>query len=165
MSNTNITKNFLQEMMNMSDVDFRLHRANATRSTKSFSMIYSDSGKRLTISKALAAHLDLNDKACLFPLVNSGVLILAKELPKGKCLEVNLSGKDKKTAYNAAVVEYLVNQFKIDYTDCSSKSFTDITFEQDGDAEIAAIKLAPPIVTSETAESTADEGDAEDENS
>ena len=153
MTNSKNCKNFLQEMLSMSNADFRLHQAKASNGKNSVSMVYSKNGKRFSISKALATRLELSDEAYICPLVRSGVIILAKNLPEEKCLKVKLSGGDKKIAYHARVVEYLVDNFNLDYSNGrTSKAFDDITFEKNGDIEVAVIKLSSPIIDKEVLE-------------
>ena len=113
--------------------------------TPSLSIVYSNNGKRITLSKALATRLQLTDKVQIFPLVEDNVILLAKQLPDNKGIELKLNGNDKKISYNAKAVEFIVKEFNLHYDGKTSNSFTNITFEKDGDLEIAIVHFLKSI--------------------
>ena len=101
-----------------------------------------NNGKRLTFSKALSSKLGLTETVQMLPLMDEGVLLVAKELPGGSVSSGALRGDDKKICYGASLVELLTKVFKLDFSEHVSRSFSDIQFEIHGDLTIAIIKLA-----------------------
>ncbi|MBE7041051.1 MAG: hypothetical protein E7400_03690 [Ruminococcaceae bacterium] len=140
-----ISKNYIEKIKTMNPVTIPA-MSYGKLGTPSISIVFNTNGKRLTISKALCARLMIESEATIFPIAEDGVLILAKSLPDDKGIKLSLNGTDKKISYKASVVEFLVNTFCLDYSNVTSKAFTDIAFEKDGDTEYAIIKLSEPIV-------------------
>ena len=95
----------------------------------SVSIVNNVNGKRVTLSKALAEHLELSDSVSVMPSAKSHKLVLGKALPFPGASKVNLSGTSKKIAYNADLVQIITKAYNLDFTSCTSRSFSDITFD------------------------------------
>ena len=101
-----------------------------TSSKSSISIVNNVNGKRLTISKALAEDLGVDDVAYAMPSAADRKLVLGKTLPFPSAVKLPLHGEGKKTAYVANLVEVLVKMYNLDYTDCTSQSFDSIEFDE-----------------------------------
>ena len=95
----------------------------------SVSIVNNVNGKRITISKSIADHLELSDFVMVKPSVEKRKLVLGRALPFPGSSKVNLSGSGKKIAYNSELVQVLTKAFDLDFTKCTSRSFSDVTFD------------------------------------
>lgn len=141
--------------MKMYDIDSLLAKASAANipvvtasagGSNKYSMGVVNSknnGKRLTFSKALSAKLGLAETVCMVPVMDEGILLVAKELPGNAVSRGSLSGEDKKICYSALLVELLTGVFKLDFSEHVSRSFGDVQFESHNDLTIAVIKMIP----------------------
>jgi hypothetical protein len=121
-----------------------VRQVSATGSSKySVSVVNSDgNGKRVALSKALFEKLQLEGSVCMLPLAEENVLLLAKEMPFPSTSKIELtSKKDPRIIYNADVVALLVDTFGLDYTNCTSKSFNQIEFEEHEGVTFAAVTM------------------------
>lgn len=115
--------------------------------TLSFGVVNSNSnGKRITISKALAAVLNLDNAVYLTFVPQEGVLILSSSKVSGTSVKVTLKGnkKTKRTGYNAVVVFALKKSFDLDYSNCVSLSFRDIAINNNNGISCAIINMRMP---------------------
>ena len=120
----------------------------------SISVVNSDgNGKRITLSKTLVEKLGLTDSISLLPLKESGVLMVAKQLPFERASNIALNSKDKRTAYHAEAVQLIAATFSLDYSSKTSYSFNDIEFITEDGMEIAAVYM-PISKTESKAETT-----------
>ena len=108
----------------------KLPTIKTTRCKSTISIVNNVNGRRLTISKALVEALGVDDVAYAMPSAADSKLVLCKTLPFPKAAKLLLHGKGKKTAYNANFVEVLVKMYNLDYTDCTSRSFDSIEFDE-----------------------------------
>ena len=113
----------------------------------SISIVNNVNGKRVTISKSVADHLELSDFVIAKLSVEKRKLVLGRVLPFPGASKVNLSGSGKKIAYNSEFVQVLTKAFDLDFTKCTSRSFSDITFEMLNDVPVAIVSF--PEATSE----------------
>lgn len=68
-----------------------------TNGDYSFGIVNSESnGKRVSISKSLSIKLELTDNLAILPMIDDGVVLLAKELPFPATSRVSIRGKEKK---------------------------------------------------------------------
>lgn len=126
----------------------------------SVSVVNSDgNGKRITLSKSLVEELGLDGHVSLIPLKHERVLMLAKTLPFPRASNIELTSKDKRTAYHAEAVKLIVTAFNLNYSGGkTSMSFSDINFtERDG--VVIAVVTIPASAMLLTAD--AQEGDGE----
>ena len=101
-----------------------------TNGDYSFGIVNSESnGKRVSISKSLSIKLELTDNLAILPMIDDGVVLLAKELPFPATSRVSIRGKEKKIAYSASLVHLLTEAFGLDYSARTSMSFSDIDFD------------------------------------
>lgn len=126
----------------------------------SISIVYNKNGKRFTISKSLAERLALGNTCHIYPTFEDKMIFLSKDALSENAIKLNLNGDDKKISYNSSVVEFVVNEFNLDYTDATSHSFSKITFEKEGNIEIAAIDVSEYVIASSDNEDTLD-GDSD----
>lgn len=117
----------------------------------SVSIVNNVNGKRVTLSKALAEHLELSDSVSVMPSAKSRKLVLGKALPFPGASKVNLSGTGKKIAYNADLVQIITKAYNLDFTSCTSRSFSDITFDVHEGVPIAFVNF--PVTEREEAAS------------
>ena len=143
MPNIDKSKSFVQRMKEMDSVSIP-SLSYEGNGIPSLSIVYGKNGKRITISKTLARRLNITGEAFVFPIVEDSVLLFAKNMPEDKGIKLKFKGDDKKVSYNSGAIEYFVKEFKLDYSDVSSKAFNKITFEQDGDIEYAIVSMIDP---------------------
>ena len=122
----------------------------SSTSNMSFTVIYSNNGKRVTISKKLAEALKLTDTAQLSLDIEDGIVLLAKVTSDDPDSRIELVLKDemdkikgiptgKKIAYSADAAYCIANSFDLDYTKCSSKSFDKIEIDNSDPGNPTAI--------------------------
>ena len=112
-----------------------------TSGKSTISIVNNVNGRRLTISKALAEDLGVDDVAYAMPSAADRKLVLGKTLPFPKAVKLLLHGKGKKNAYNANFVEVLVKMYNLDYTDCTSRSFDSIEFDELEGVPVAIVNI------------------------
>ena len=109
-------------------------------SKKSLSVVYNHNGRRLQISKALSEALLLENFAQISIIESSGVVILGKKTSDNpnQCIDLNLKDSNesseantagRKIAYSASAAYAIVTSFELDYSNCSSKSFSKISID------------------------------------
>jgi hypothetical protein len=96
----------------------------------SFGVVNNINGKRLTLSKALAAALGLEDAMEILPSHDENFLFVGKKLPVDKAFPGKLSGADKKICYSAELVERVTTAFNLDFSDKTSMSVNTIEFTE-----------------------------------
>jgi len=115
--------------------------------TLSFGVVNSNSnGKRFTISKTLAAVLNLDNAVYLTFVPQEGILLLSATKVSDTSVRVTLKGtkKTKRIGYNAVVVLSLKKSFNLDYSNCVSLSFRDITIDNNNGTPCAIINMRMP---------------------
>ena len=124
----------------------------------SVSVVNSDgNGKRITLSKSLVEELGLDGHISLIPLKQERVLMLAKTLPFPRASNIELTSKDKRTAYHAEAVKLIVTAFNLNYSGGkTSMSFSDITFTEHNGISVAIVTI-PACASAST--TTANAGD------
>ncbi len=98
--------------------------------TFSFGVVNNVNGKRLTLSKALATALGLEDTFEILPHHDENFLFVGKKLPATKVFQGKLSGADKKICYSAQLVERVTTAFHLDFEGKTSMSFNTIEFTE-----------------------------------
>ena len=101
-----------------------------------------NNGKRLTFSKALSSKLGLAETVQMLPIMDEGVLLVAKDLPVSSASSGSLRGDEKKICYAASLVELLTSVFRLDFSEHVSRSFNDIQFEEHDGVTVAIIKMS-----------------------
>ena len=116
----------------------------------SFNIVNSDSnGKRVKLSKDLAAALGITESADILPIKGEGLIMVAEKLPYEAACSVSLKGERRngrsgaKIAYNAGMVALLTKEFDLDFSEHVSMSFSDITIEKlEDETPVALIHIS-----------------------
>ena len=133
--------------------------ARSSRGKYSLGIVCSErNGKRLTLTSSLAKALKLDDTLFITAYADDGIIILSPSAINECSLETNLRGDDKKIAYNAGLVHFLISTFKLDYKNVVSRAFHDFSFNNDPNNPMAILTF--PKVQADNDESQ----EAEDEN-
>ena len=98
-------------------------------------------GKRITITSALASKLNLAESVYITAFSHDGFIVLGSSSYDENSSEYKLSGGDKKVVYNSELVHYLIETFKLNYIGRVSRSFGDITFNNDQNASMAILRF------------------------
>lgn len=112
----------------------------------SLSIVNNINGKRITISKALSTALSLADTAYFLPVEETGQLLISASPIGAKSSCSSLSGAEKKISYNASLVKMLTEAFKLDFSDKTSCSFSDITIDTSTDHAVAIVEIGVACV-------------------
>lgn len=88
-------------------------------------------GKRITLTASLANFLKLSDKVFVTVYADDNIIILSPTAINEYSVEAKLNGDEGKIAYNAGLVHFLIDTFKLDYQNTVSKVFHDFTFNDD----------------------------------
>ena len=132
--------------------------ARSSRGKYSLGIVCSEkNGKRLTLTASLVKALKLDDTLFITAYANDGIIILSSVAINECSLETNLKGDDGKISYNAGLVHFLINTFKLDYQGIVSKVFHDFTFNDDYDNPMAILTFPKAQANNETAEEAEDE--------
>jgi hypothetical protein len=163
MENINNLNELFDEITDSDTFDF----ATSVRSgngVMSFSIIKSDvNGKRITLSKTLVSALELSEKSneqgyvtiYIMPLTAKGLILISSKQMHPQAKAFSVRGGATKVAYNSKLVQELARIFNLDYSDCVSRSFRDITFVEGANPPIAKIRLA--VSTASVKESSEEE--------
>lgn len=123
----------------------------------SVSIVNNINGKRVSISKALSADLSINSSAYFLPVEETGQLLISASPIGDRSSCVPLSGAEKKICYNAALVQMLTNAFKLDFSDKTSCSFSNITIDNSTGNAVAIVDM---VGASATAQGIGNEGNS-----
>ncbi|MDY4429632.1 hypothetical protein [Evtepia sp.] len=108
----------------------------------SFTIVNNRNGKRLTISSSLAHALDVQNEVFLHLNPDDQEILLAKEdLANENAVRLKLRGDQKKTAYDSRVVQGISDLFGLDYSNCSSKSFSKIQMDHCNEVPVAIVDM------------------------
>ena len=121
----------------------------------SISIVNNINGKRVAISKALSIDLLLDGTAYFLPVEETGQLLISASPIGDKSSSSSLSGAEKKISYNASLVKMLTEAFKLDFSDKTSCSFSDITIDTSTGNAVAIVNIWG---TSATAQGSGNEG-------
>ncbi len=113
-------------------------------------------GKRVTFTSALATRLKLIDTVFVTAYANDGFIVLGATPFNESSSAFSLSGDDMKIAYSSALVHFLIETFHLEYGGHVSKSFGDISFNDDPDAPMAMLKFPTPSISIESEVATDD---------
>ena len=120
--------------------------ANGGNSAHSFGIVNSKAnGRRLSFSKKLCEDLALEDTVEISPVLEDNSVLIGKNLPviqKNK-FPCKLKGEDtRKVSYTSDLVQNLTFWFNLDYSKCTSKSFTNIEIMDAGNGtDMAVVRL------------------------
>ena len=114
-----------------------------------------NSGKRLTISKAIADKLELIDKVYAMPAEDDRKLVLSKTKVFPHSVELKITDEGKRTSYCAPFVELLTDRFALDFSKHVSRTFYDVDFDTYENTPVAVVSF--PEETSEAASEVSSE--------
>ena len=107
----------------------------------SVAIVNNINGKRVTISKALSSDLSLNSSAYFLPVEVTGQLMISSAPIGDKSACCSLSGSDKKICYNASLVKALTDVFKLDFSNKTSCSFSEVSIDNSTNNTVAIVTL------------------------
>ncbi len=137
--------------------------ARSSRGKYSLGIVCSEkNGKRLTLTASLAKALKLGDTLFITAYADDGIIILSSVAINECSLETNLKGDDGKISYNAGLVHFLINTFKLNYQNTVSKAFHDFSFNDDPNNPMAILTFPKAQANNETTEEAEDENLFED---
>lgn len=137
--------------------------ARSSRGKYSLGIVCSEkNGKRLTLTASLVKALKLDDTLFITAYANDGIIILSSVAINECSLETNLKGDDGKISYNAGLVHFLINTFKLNYQNTVSKTFHDFSFNDDPNNPMAILTFPKSQANNETTEEAEDENFDED---
>ena len=105
----------------------------------SFGVVNNINGKRLSISKALAKALGLENYIEILPSFDENVLFVGKKIPVDKPFFGTLSGSDKKICYSTELVTRVTTAFNLDFSTKTSMSVSDVEITEIGDFPVAVV--------------------------
>ena len=135
-------KNFnLSDLIAKAQNNTRSFVINSGSSKYSVSIVNNINGKRVTICKSLSLALSLDSTAYFLPVEETGQLLISAS-PIGQfSSKIELKGKDKKIAYSANLANTLTSSFKLNFTERTSCSFSDISLDMSSGAIVAIINI------------------------
>jgi hypothetical protein len=88
-------------------------------------------GKRVSLSASLASRLKIDDALYVTAYKDAGVVIIGATAYNQDSTRVTVTGDDRKNAYNTVLVHFLIDTFELDFSNCISRSYGDIVFNDD----------------------------------
>ena len=153
-------KNFAEIYQNLSGKTATAipHAARSSRGKYSLGIVCSEkNGKRLTLTASLAKALKLDDTLFITAYADDGIIILSPVAINEQSVETVLKGDDGKISYNAGLVHFLINTFKLDYHGVVSKAFHDFKFNNDPNNPMAILTFPKAHADNDTTEEAEDE--------
>ena len=131
----------LNELINKANNNSSTVVVSSGASKYSVSLVNNINGKRISISKALSADLSLGSTAYFLPVEETSQLLISASPIGAMSSCSSLSGAEKKISYNASLVKMLTEAFKLDFSDKTSCSFSDITIDNSTGHAVAIVKI------------------------
>ena len=165
-TNNQVTKNatLFQSMMIMT-----LPTIKAGNGKYSFGIVNSkNNGKRVTISKALAQALDLEDTAMFMPSREARKLVIGKALPFPHAITGKLRETNKMTCYLTSLVTLLTEMYDLDFSKHVSCTFSEIDLDTINGVTVAIVSFpaqasAGAVATANAIANASSEDSAEDD--
>lgn len=141
MNNFNFDK-----IINRSTADNISHSASRSGNGKySFGIVCSEqNGKRVSLTASLASKLNIDSEMFITSYASNGFIVLSSSKLNEQSVKYTLRGKEKKTAYNASLVHYLIDTFHLNFEGHVSKSFGNIQFNTDPTNPMAMVIFFAP---------------------
>ena len=105
----------------------------------SISIVYGENGNRLTLNKELIKYLNLTNRIQIG--VNQTRLILGTNLGEGFEYYSLKPDKSKFVTYSKPLVSELVDQFNLDYTDITSRTFKSIRYTTKNGSPVVVVDM------------------------
>ena len=132
-------KDLLQKAKQTENVPVAVKNEHKGVSKPSLSVVYNKNSKRVTLTAGLAEALCLEESVDFFPLVDDG--IVAKKLNLENVSNGKINKEGKRICYSEPLSAMITKAFELDYSNCTSKHFDDITFEEIDGVKVAAVKI------------------------
>ena len=158
-------KNFAEIYQNLNDKTATTipQASRSSRGKYSLGIVCSEkNGKRITLTASLANFLKLSDKVFVTVYADDNIIILSPTAINEYSVEAKLNGDEGKIAYNAGLVHFLIDTFKLDYQNTVSKAFHDFSFNDDPNNPMAILTFPKAQANNETTEEAEDENFDED---
>lgn len=123
-------KNNFTTIINSSTPDIISHSVSKSgRGKYSVGIVCSEkNGKRVSITASLASKLNISDEMFITSYASNGFIVLSSSKLNEQSVKYTLRGKEKKIAYNASLVHYLIDTFNLNFEGHVSRSFDNIEF-------------------------------------
>ena len=146
MNNFNFDK-----IINRSTADNISHSASRSGNGKySFGIVCSEqNGKRVSLTASLASKLNIDSEMFITSYARNGFIVLSSSKLNEQSVKYTVKGKDKKIAYNASLVHYLIDNFHLNFEGHVSRSFDNIEFNNDPKNPMAMVIFFTPDNTEE----------------
>lgn len=157
-------KAMFQSMMNMT-----LPTIAKGNAKYSFGIVNSkNNGKRVTISKALAQALDLEDTAMFMPSREARKLVIGRTLPFPHAITGKLRETNKKTCYLTSLVTLLTEMYDLDFSKHVFCTFSEIDLDTINGVTVAIVSFpaqasAGAVATANATANASSEDSAEDD--
>ena len=145
-------KNYnFNNIINSSTADNISHSASRSGNGKySFGIVCSEqNGKRVSITASLASKLNIDSEMFITSYASNGFIVLSSSKLNEQSVKYTLRGKEKKIAYNASLVHYLIDTFNLNFEGHVSRSFDNIEFNNDPKNPMAMVIFFTPDNTEE----------------
>ena len=106
-------------------------------------------GKRISITASLASKLNIDSEMFITSYASNGFIVLSSSKLNEQSVKYTVKGKDKKIAYNASLVHYLIDNFHLNFEGHVSRSFDNIEFNNDPENPMAMVIFFTPDNTEE----------------
>lgn len=134
-------KDLLQKAKQTENVPVAVKNEHKGVSKPSLSVVYNKNSKRVTLTAGLADALSLEESVDFFPLVDDGILLVAKKLDLENVSNGKINKEGKRICYSEPLSAMIVKAFELDYSNCTSKHFDEITFDEIDGVKVAAVKI------------------------
>ncbi len=106
-------------------------------------------GKRISLTASLASKLNIDSEMFITSYGSNGFIVLSSSKLNEQSVQYTVKGKDKKIAYNASLVHYLIDTFNLNFEGHVSRSFDNIQFNTDPTNPMAMVIFLVPDNTEE----------------
>ncbi|MBQ3531491.1 MAG: hypothetical protein IJA05_06180 [Oscillospiraceae bacterium] len=134
-------KDLLQKAKQTENVPVAVKNEHKGVSKPSLSVVYNKNSKRVTLTAGLADALSLEESVDFFPLVEDGILLVAKKLNLENVSTGKINDGGKRICYSEPISAMIVKAFSLDYTKCTSKAFDEISLDEIDGIKVAAVKI------------------------
>ena len=134
-------KNYFEKAKTVENAPKAVKTATKGHSKPAISVVYNKNSKRITLTAGMAEMLGLEESVDFFPLVEDGILLVAKKLELEDASTGKINNEGKRICYSEPISAMIANAFGLDYSKCTSKSFDDISFEEIDGVKVAAVKI------------------------
>lgn len=139
-----MTKLNITELLDMIEENGKNYNVASGGGKYSLSIVNNINGKRVTLSKTLSSDLNITDEVHFLPVPSENILIVSSKSISSKSASCPMSGQDgKKICYAAGVVKMITEAFALDYSNVTSLSFNNISFDMIKGQKVALVDMTP----------------------